>query len=72
MDVYGQRKAGEGFENDPYGFDNGLGEDAADFKRLENGMVVNEDREQMRKQNMEIAMKGAAIAMGGGYFADEN
>jgi hypothetical protein len=37
-----------------------------DFQRLDNGMVVNEDRDEMKKQNMKIALKGAAMASGGG------
>lgn len=43
LDVYGERKKQDKFENnDPF---DQMPEDEADFQRLENGMVVNEDRE---------------------------
>jgi len=51
LDMYGQKKLNDKFENDdPFALDNGA-DDAADFQRLDNGMVVNQDLGQMNKQN---------------------
>ena len=65
-DLYG-KKAGNEFMN----FDGeegmfGMNDMYNDpgFQRLDNGMGVNENVEEMRKQNQNIAKAGAALAMG--------
>ena len=64
-DLYGGKKAKNDFENfdeDVFGGDD-LQNDPG-YQRLDNGMGVNENLDEMRKQNQNIAKQGAALAMG--------
>lgn len=72
-DIYGGRNVDQGFENDGLddfmgGQDGGYNDLLNDpgYQRLNNGMGVNENLNDMKKQNQKIAKTGAMLALGTG------
>ena len=70
-DIYGGGNIDQGFENDGLddfmgGQDGGMNDLYNDpgYLRLNNGMGVNENLNDMKKQNQQIAKTGALLALG--------
>lgn len=68
--MYGAKNDKDAFEAADDDFFGGGGSDEDDmlndpgFQRLANGMVINDNTEDMKKQNQAIANAGAAMALG--------